>query len=639
MALLTLCMLVVIVIVAIVFVSGLLRSKSVKSTNAIMRLLVNPRIDKKLPLLAANTPYTDTQQRHIVSSYVFLKSVEDTGKIDMSWLNKLRLETANDDSLKNLLIPQLIAYALVETNLQRNEELETILATYITEHPNPEENLENAISDANALTLLYSRISIHMIWYKYSEKHKLQKKLVYDTEMRDKLVASLNDKAWITKNINATTASTKIPAGHYYDAAQLEDGYVDGGVGLAQGGLNIYSLIQAIYFINVLYNYEKLKVASKLLFHRIKYNYRDTFASLAGTQLNGGRLDVRPTWLKSLAYLWGLAGKNYHIGQEYFKQLSRLPKHLHIHSFPYNYPKTDLGDSLSILRSVSEGFFRLTWGDITFEQIMNTNLNNYAAVADTNKYEFKFNLPKLRGYLNYGCDYALVFNSYTSDSADILLAGQYLSGAENDLSVPNVGALVPLKNDIYYITHYNDPEKVQAHGFVDLKQGIHEFKITSKIEVTYCVFSWASKYYVATTKINDYTWCVFDFDNVFTIQTDTTLVLTLTSTTLRNEGSFVNVTLKVAENTTARVVVSQKNDVLKIDNIPAATFGLPTGITIEPAAAVVNRLSNFVYGGKTFVVSSDVVVNNDTMPKTVVSNSVNYPLKTVSFGHYVDFVR
>lgn len=641
---LTLFIILVVVVFAIVFATGIFKAKKVDSANAIIKRLVNPTMRTNLPIVANSTPYSSTMQRHIESAFLFLKNVEDTGKIDMNWLNKLKRDTENDAYLKNQFLPQTMAYALALTNLERNEEIEKNLATHLTEHPDPEEKSSRAFENVDSLSTLYARISIHMIWYKYSEKHKLQESLVYDKTTRDKLIAHLETVAWVTKPVSAASGDSKIAAGHYHDSATLESGYVDG-VGLAHGGYYIYNLVQAIYFINSLYNYAKLKTAAHIIFERISMNYRDEFVNLAGTQLCSIRLDLRPTWLKSLAYIYAMLGKNFHIGQEYFKQLSRLPTQAHIHSFPYNYPSDEIVmGTAKVLRSVSEGFFQLDFGPNHFQLVANTTLNNYQTTP-TYDDEIKSNLPKLRGYLNYGSDYSLVFKNYNaSDNNALILAGQYTTAAsepdaERVLTVPSVGALVPLNNDIYYVCHYDNPDAVQAHGFLDIKKGIHEYTVIAKVAVSYCAFSLTSRYYVSTSKINDYTWCVFDFDTVYTIQTDTTLALTLENIILTNDGSYVKIMLDLGENVTAKIVVSRSPDTLKIDNVPEATFGLPSGITLDTnSEANANRLSSFVYSGKTYVISS-IVVNNNAMPTNVVNNGVHYPFKNISFGRYIDFVK
>lgn len=630
-------LLIVVLILVIVIAIGMFKVEKKNDTLSFLRDILNPSFKANVPIIAKNKQYDTQIERQRTSGNLFLKDVEQTKTINIDWLKNIALDTGNDNwFVKEVFLPKTMAYALALTNLKRNEDVEKLLAEYIKTYPNPKIR-SNDTTKPESLSYMYSKISYHMIWYKYVEKHSLQSILPYNSSMKNTLDVYLKD-FWLSKTITDFNGQ-KITDGQYYYAVTQEIGYVEN-EGVPNGGNLIYLIIEAAFFIQKFYDYNKLRTACALLFDRVRSNVHDTFVRLAGTEKTIVRLEYLANWLKCMTYLYGV-NKNNHIGQEYYNQLTNIPDAAKVHYFPTDYPGQKVNSDI-IVRSLSEGFFYLNQNKFTFEQAVKNDVYNYETPGMYID-DLKFNLNQMKGYFNYGCDFASVFRHFnTEDNKNFLLAGQYMTIPESEsvasvLNVPNCGALVPLPNDRFYVSHYNDPNEIQSHGLIDTKDRIHKYSVANKSKIRYCVFAWASQYYISTTKINDSTWVVYDNDKVFTIQVDAPLKLAFEIEALVLKGSYVKLIVELEANSTTNIVVSQ-SDVLTLTNVPELKFGIPSGVTFEPESVETAKLSHFEIDNKIFIINSQVQIDEKT-PKIATYNTINYPFKNLSFNSFAELAK
>lgn len=606
----------------------------------LLHSVLNPKTSTSKFDEAAARPYEELFSKNRTSSYLFLKNVQETNTINNAWLQHLALKSTNDNwYFEQIEQPKTIAYALALSNLKRNTDAEKILDAIVKKYPDP---MKRTVPDdslpvpdpvkratIDELTAYkYTKMAYHLIWYAYVEKHSLQTTLTYDAPMKKTILTYLNTP--LTTKTTTTLPEGLIPDGIYLDLTNQELGYIDNN-GVPNGCNLVYLLVEAIYFTEKYYDFSHLRTIAESMFDRVGSNFRNNFVRLVGSQHTITHLDYLANWLQCMGQLYKI-NKSFNVGADYYKQLAKLSHNQRVHYFYTDLPKQGTSQPKTI-RSTSEGFFYVGSGNFDFEVACSTPYHNNEIVSYYSD-DLKFNRAKLQGYLNYGCDFSSVFSTYNiaSDNDNFLLSGQYIITDGEVFQTPKAAAVVPILNNLYYVCHDNNAENVQAHGILDVSKRVHKYSIKSAVAINYCVFAWASDYYISATKINDSTWVMYDSDTSFKIQVDETFKLTYEPLSLLGNGTYVKFTVALDAGGLANVTISQTPESVQL---PPMNFGVPADVTVLPEGS--KALSYFEANNSVYVVYSEL--GSQTPAIAAVRDTVNYPFSKLSMGHFAQLPK
>lgn len=625
--------LLLIFIVVLMIIIGTGMAKGARKAHAVSLLdeLLNPKMRFVIPKSGENFAYDEVSPKSLTSFKLFLKDVENTKTINLQWLKNMIMKSKGQTRIVDqIVIPKTIAYALAITNYKRNEDVEKLMSETFKNNDDPFK--QGTSSDPEEfIAYKYSKMSYHLIWYKYLEKNSLLKNetLHQNATMRQTIDTFLADQIKYTPSPTYTTGDDLISDGLYYDRVKMELGFVDT-KNMRQGGLLILLWLEAIYYILTVKKYTTLHTLSRILFERIKSNAIGEFKRLVGTQRRGASPNYLADWLKVVAMCHSI-DSSLNLGSEYYKQLSRLSPSRKIHNFPTNLPRTVSNEPLIVLRSNSESFYFIHNKNFTFEQAFNNaKLKNATATLPHDIADSVIDLTN--GYMNYGCDFGPVF----VDSSAELLKSLYLPGQysiDTTKKVPSVaGALIKVTESLYYVCHENSVDMV-SHGFIDMNLGIHQYSVKPKKELTtYCAFAWRSDYMIAVSKIKDNSYVVYDTNDVFVIDCSANMALTYTSIPL-STGTYINFTAKLAVDTVYDIVVSRSNNAVTIPDIPTKDFtNTVPDVTVNPKTAT--TITYFKYNNSHYFVDSLINVSKTDSALNMTAKTVNYPFKNTSFSSY-----
>lgn len=518
--------------------------------------------------------------------------------------------------------PKLIAYALSETGLARNENLEKIFSTIISKYSDPFHR--HATGAVETWTNLYHKVSYHYIYYKYVDKYNLSKTLTYNDEMKNKIYKFLNEPVGYSK---LPLNSTKMTDGYYVDEIYGENGLLYHGK-IPYGNGYLTALVEPVYYIikNDPTNKHLLNLLQNI-YKRIHISMFDDFVQIRGGGRGISRLIFKSNWLNAIGCI-NEVSPNLSIGNEFYKQINLTPKvyRNNLTSFS-KYKISDNSSQKFTYHSLSEGFSLVRNGRNSLEIASGSSLYNME--TGTVHDDLVYNVNCTKGYINYGCDYTTMFRNYNkADDSSFYLVGQGFNGSDFIYPISAVIAPIDSEESLFFTCHSYDKSRIV--GYYDSITGIHSYTIVNNLNnvTTYCPFLWVSRGSITVQKLTDYSYLIVTSEKTFNVESSVKLKASIVN--MITDAMFAKITTvdKLPLNTPITFKISRLSSYYIKERIPSLTpfTASDYNITISPNNDVKTDFYSAKYESEEIIVSTSVPGTWSNSPQSITYNSVIYPI-------------